>query len=391
MLKVEELSGKRSDLMTLNKFPCKIYKNDPNWVPMLISDQLNTLRGINHALFENGPHTIFMAYRDGEPVGRILAGVDAKLNDIANIAQGYFALFECVDDQEVANLLFDTAKNWCAQHGTDTMIGPASPTNGEDSKGVLMDDFTSPPKLMNSYNHPYYIKLYENYGFEKDEDHVAYIFSREEALKYLDKRPEIEMVEKRFNFRVDRFNIKQMRKECSDIHRILQEGMPEDWEYTTPASLEAIYDEFNMLSPLYQHNFVHIARSNIGDRPIGFIIGLQDYNVVMKKMNGHMFPLGWLYFLTTRKKIDTVRIFVQFVVKDYWRKGVNSAIFYEMCRDLEASNIKWVEASCIGERNTISRSSVENAGMKLYRTYRVFRTNMEATGPYIKFVEGTKW
>ncbi|MGI6162268.1 MAG: GNAT family N-acetyltransferase [Christensenellales bacterium] len=374
MAVVREIDGKsRKELKQFIKFANKHYQKNKFFVSQLLSDQIKTLSGINNPLFDNGVYAFFMAFEEDVPVGRICVGIDEKLNTLRNKKQGWFTLFECVDDADTAALLFEAAAAWLRERGVTTMIGPVSPTNGDDSKGVLVQGFDGPPVLLNSYNYQYYHDLYTGWGFEKDEDHLAFLFHPEtiNAERY---GATIDRIMQRNRFKIDRLDIspKNREKEARDIKQILDEGMSEDWEYTTPPSLKAITDEMSNLGSFYSNRYCFVARTYEG-RPVGFCLALPDFNQVLIKMKGRLLPLGWLKFLIYRKKINGIRGFVQFVSMDYQQRGVSAALLRAVIDDFIETGIAFGEASTIGEYNARSIATMERAGGKLYRVYRVFR------------------
>lgn len=370
MDQIIELEGTKRELKKFLDVEKLIYKGNPNYVAFLRMDQLKMLQGVNNPLFSFGPHTFFMAYREGKAVGRILCGIDGKLNGIYGYKKAWFALFECIDDQNTADALFNAAENWAKKQGMDTIIGPVSPTNGDDSKGVLINDFNNPPTVLNAYNPEYYVRLYENHGFEKDEDHLAYILPFE-AITFEEKRRAVEVIKKRYKIHVERLDKKNFERDCRDIHKVLIDGMPDQWEYTTPPDVQAVIEEFNALKGLYNGKFVFIARTET-EEPVGFVVGVPDFNQVLIKMKGRIFPFGWFYFLKGRKKIDGMRIFVQFVSRDYQNKGITGMLYLALWDDFCEQNMRYGEASTIGEYNPPSLVSVENLGARHYRSYRVY-------------------
>ena len=375
MLEIKKLDNdSKRQIKEFVRFAWEHYKGCGNWVPPLFSDQVNQMMGKNNPLFDTGFHSFFMAYRDGKAVGRVLCGADKKFNDFVNKKQGYFALFECIDDQETANALFDSCKQYFIENGMDTFIGPVSPTNGDDSKGVLVMGFDGPPLLLNTYNYEYYEKLYLEYGFEKDEDHLAFKFSAELLASSGRYGETVDKVAQRYGMRADRLDLQQLDREAQDIYTILLEGMPNDWEYTSPKTLQDVVDEIKNLKQFYTGKFVFILRQ--GERPIGFVVALPDYNIVLKKMNGKLFPLGWLKFLIYRNKIDRIRGLIQFVIKEYQGKGANAIMFKAVQDDFNASNMTMAEGSTIGEYNAASIKTLTRAGGEHYRTYRVYRMNV---------------
>jgi hypothetical protein len=369
MIEIKEAKTKK-DLKTFINIPWNIYENDINWVPPLKYNMLKILKGKNNPLFMCGPHTMYIAYKDNVPVGRILVGINEKLNNSKNKQEGYISLFESIEDKEIAFSLLNSAVNWLKERGMTSIAGPISPTNGDDYRGLLIKGFDGPPVLMNSYNPEYYPKFFEEYGFSKDIDLYAYYFDPKTVPEERYRRV-VEYAMKKFNFRVDKLDMKNLDRDIIDIKKILDISMPESWEHLTPPSLEELKAEVNGLKPFADPDLIYIART--GNEPIGFVIALPDYNQVLKKLNGRLFPIGFLKYLLYKRKITGIRIFVQFVVPKYRNKGVNGAIFHRLMIESKRKGYTYGEGSTIGEMNIESRRSVEKAGGKLYRIYRLYR------------------
>lgn len=375
MIDVYKITEKK-DILKFIDFAWDIYKEDENFVPPLKHDLLNTLSGRNNPLFSNGPHTFFIVKRKEKIVGRVIAGINEKLNSEKCKKEGYLSLFEAYNDREAVNALLDSAFEWLYSRGAETVIGPVSPTGGDDYRGFLVKGFDGSPVLMNSYNPAYYSDLFELYGFRKDMDLYAfYLDPPSLAEKRYSKV--IEYAMKKFKFRIDKFDKNYLDREIKDIKFILDHAMPESWEHLTPPSYEEIRKEINQLIKFMDADFVYIARTDDG-RPIGFIAALPDFNQVLKKMNGRLLPFGFIKYLWYKRKITGVRIFTQFVIPEYRNKGVNNAIYYKLMQEGRRKGIKYGEGSCIAEMNTESIRNVEGVGGKLYRIYRIYRKDIQS-------------
>jgi len=176
-VKIVETKG---DLKKFIKFPWDVYKGDPYWVPPLIMDRQNILNKKGNPFFEHAEADYFLAYKEGKLVGRIAAIKNDLHNSTHNDKVGFFGFFECFNDQEVANALFDTAKNWLKERGIDTMRGPMNPSTNDDC-GMLLEGFDDEPRIMMTYNPKYYLTLCDNYGFKKTKDLVAYSLETEKV------------------------------------------------------------------------------------------------------------------------------------------------------------------------------------------------------------------
>ncbi|MBN2852294.1 MAG: N-acetyltransferase, partial [Clostridia bacterium] len=306
----------RKQIMDFIKMPFKLYEDDPNWVAPLTMIMKKTLLGPNNPLFANGVHVLLLLKEGSKTVGRIVTGIDEKVNEEKNTKRGYIALFECIEDRQAAFMLLDASKKWLKDRGMTFIEGPCSPTNGDDYKGLLVEGFNMPPSLMCSYNPKYYVDYFEEYGFVFEKDLFAFYFeSKAFPLDRFEKV--VAYSQKKYNFRVDTVDKKKLDREIRDIHTILEKAVPESWVHFSIPSIEDIRKEANALLPFIDEDFVYIARSNIDDAPLGVVVGCPNFNEVFQKMNGNIFPFGVFKFLYYKNKIKSLRMFVQFVVPEY--------------------------------------------------------------------------
>ena len=362
----------KQEQMKFIKLPWKIYKGNSCWVPPFIKDMLELLNpGQGDKLKRNG-NQAFLALVDGIPAGRIYDGIDSTLNEKKNIKLGYFSLFECIDDVVVAKALFDEAFKWFSEKGMQKVIGPVSPTgtDGDEYKGLLVDCFEKPPAIMNSYNPPYYKELLENCGFTKDYDVFAYFLSKEILFG---KNPEkvIDYAKRRYNFRVDTLDLKNIDREIKDLKHVMDLAVPDEWPDLVPPSLEDVREMADKLLVYADPDLISIARS--GDEAIGFTIALPDYNQVLIHMNGRLNPVSALKYFWYKRKINSARVFVMFVIPAFRSKGVSYAIYYNTFRNGINKGYIYGEGSTIGEENTRMRADIESFGGQKYKTYRIFK------------------
>jgi hypothetical protein len=165
--------GDRKPLKKFIKFPWNIYRDDPNWVPPLIFDQLQFFTPGKNPYLSHSKAQLFMAFRGEGPVGRISAHENNQHIQVHRDGAGFFGFFECVNDQAVANALFDAASSWLRDRGLKTMRGPVSFSVNHEV-GLLIDAFDEPPLIRMTYNPPYYADLIEGYGLQKIQDLYAY-------------------------------------------------------------------------------------------------------------------------------------------------------------------------------------------------------------------------
>jgi len=376
-LEIRELKKNKAELLPFIHFAWQIYQGDPHWVAPLKNDLMKSFLGQDFTRkIQCGPHAFFMAWENDTPLGRLLVGVNDKKNLKSNCKAGYFGYLEMVNSSAVLESLMEHAIHWLQKHHINTLIGPVCPDDDVEGRGLLIEGFDSPPVLMNSYNPTYYQKLLKGYGFVKDTDFFAY-YSNEIA----DLRAKIEKVStfamQKFRFRIDKINRRLLDREIRDIIKIIDtinsDSREEEngFEYANPPTYEELALEVKKFLPFLDQDLIYIARS--GEKPIGFVFAFPDYNQVLKRMNGNLFPFGLLKFLWYKRKIKGIRGLAQYVIPEFRNKAVNAAIFQQILEVAERKQYEYIEGSLISENNLRSRRIFENAGIQPYKIYRVFR------------------
>ncbi|TJX14799.1 hypothetical protein E9840_05245 [Tissierella creatinini] len=354
--------------------PFELYEDDEAWVPPLKFDFKKYIVGENNYLNQSGPNTRIVAYRDKKIVGRLLVGINEKLNKAKGIKEGYISLFESIDDKEVAFALLSFAENWLGERGMDLIKGPLSLPGGDDNRGFLLDNFHDPTLIMNTYNKKYYNDLFLSYGFEKYLDCYAYkSYIHNDNIERYERLVPYAM--KRYGFRIDKLDLKNMDSEMKDIKSIIDRAMPKEWDDFIPPNEEEIDLIAKQLIPFADDDLIYIARTNKGE-PIGFNISLPDYNQVLKKLKGKLLPFGILKFPYYKKKIDRIRFFVLFVVPEYRKKGVPSAIYLKSYIKAKEKGYVFGEGSTIWEYNKDMILDIEKYGGILYKTYRIYKKSI---------------
>ncbi len=370
MLKVIPVTTARDRRAFVN-LPWRLYRDDPNWVPPLKMDMRNTLSPKHNALLRLGPWCFFLALKDGEVVGRIGCGMDKRLNAAKGIDMGYITLFESIRDYEVAKALFDAAVDFLRRHGAVLVTGPQSPSNGDDYRGLLIEGFDGPPALLNSYNPPWYQEFFEKYGFEKQFDRLGFWFDLTKPMPEKLERG-VAIAQRRYKFTVRPVSLKHLEREIHAIKHITDHSTPEDWPDMISPSLEEIRAEVKKLIPIVKPELVFIAEAQDGE-PIGLAITLPDYNYVLRRLNGKLFPLGWLKFLLLKNKIRIGRLFALMVVESYHRKGVSAALYKYTFDAARRLGFTGGDASSIHEFNVRIYNDALGAGGKVYRRFRVYQ------------------
>lgn len=400
-LRLREVTSPR-DRMAFIKFPWRIYKGDPYWVPPLIMERKQFLDPRKNPSFEHMEVALFilegmyrperaavpaaglgavglpMTIMEEQPVGTIAAIINHQHNQFHNEQVGFFGFFESVNDREVAHMLLDTACEWVAKRGMTAIRGPMN-FSTNDECGLLVDGFNSPPVVLMTYNPPYYPELIESCGFEKAMDLLAYMIDNT-AYRSMDDLPAkllrvVRAVQKRHpEVRVRSMVKADFANEVERFKHVYNQAWEQNWGFV-PLTDAEIYHMAENLKDLVDPDlafFAEVQREDGTWEPVAASLTLPDYNQVLKRMNGRLFPLGWLKFLWYRRKIDTARMFALGVVREWRGRGIDALLYYETARALFAKGYKRAEMSWILESNEMMNRAVRFFGGVLYKRYRIY-------------------
>jgi GNAT superfamily N-acetyltransferase len=351
------------------RFAWTLYKGDPNWIPPLRMNLKELLNYKPHPFYDKGEIQTFLAMVDGQVVGRIAAIVDGYHNEYHKERRGMFGFFECIDDQEVANQLFDTARHWFAERDIHLMRGPANPSQNYEW-GLLVDGFDSPPTFMMTYNKTYYPQLIENYGFEKSQDMFAYM-GHIDMLDKLDPKLIFiaEEAKRRFKVHVRPISKKDFKQDIENFLKIYNAALPGQWGFT-PMSDGELRATAGGLKHLIVPEMTAIAE--VDGKSVGVVFGLLDYHPLIKEIDGKLFPFGFFKLLWKRKSIKRIRLISTNVLPEYQRWGLGLVLMNRLVPDARAWGIKEAEFSWVLESNKLSRGSLERGGLQPSKTYRIY-------------------
>lgn len=366
-IKISTVNNK-SDLNRFIKFQWEIYKGDPYWVPPLIMERKHLLDKSKNPFFKEAEAEYFIAEQDGKIVGRIAAiknDVHLKHHKDDN---GFFGFFECINDQSVANLLFDTAKSWLMKKGLKGMLGPANPSSN-DEWGMLYDGFNDSPRLLMTYNPKYYIDLCEQYGMTKAKDLFAYKLENHKVMAS-DKLKRVQQLAKdRYKIKIYQLDMKNFKQELEKVKYVYNKAWALNWGFI-PLSDEQIDAMAKDLKPLAEPSLILFGE--IDDKLVGFSLVMLDYNEIFKSMNGRLLPFNFIKLLTQKKKIKWSRIITLGIIPEFQKKGLDSVFYWEIVNRAHQIGIDLGEASWILEDNEMMNRGAAVMGGEKYKTYRVY-------------------
>ena len=364
----------RRDLQAFVRFPWQVYRGDRNWVPPLISDRLHRLDPAHNPFFAHAEVELFLARRSGRVVGTIAAFVDHRRNERYGERIGGFGFFEVIDDYAIAEALLDAACRRVREWG---MQGIRGPTNFGmiDEPGVLIAGADCPPALLEAHTPPYYREFLERYGMVKYRDQYAWRVSLPDLGRNLERIPEqawrvFEAARTRGDVRVRKLRLEDWDSEVALVHE-LYNTCHRDVPDHMPMTPEAFRRFANRMRPLLDPDLVLFVE--LDGKPVGFFVAIPDFNRVLWRMNGRLWPLGWLKMLWYRRRIDQISFKLLGVLEEYRRQGLDVLMWLEAVRIAAAKGYRWLDGSLTSELNTPVVRLAERLGAERYKHYRLYQ------------------
>ena len=358
-----------SQLKKFIKYPHKLYKDDPNYVTPLITERLEFFDKKKNPFYQTANSREYLAYRDGQIVGRIGTCINYAHNEHHLEKAGFFGFFDCPDDYEIASMLLRVAMINLKKDGVEKMIGPVSYSTNHEC-GFLVDGFDSPPKVMMTYNQPYLPKLCEKFGFKKAMDLFAYRITKEMPVpERIDKI--VDKILKRVGATVRNVNMSRFDDEISSIHQIYNSAWEDNWGFVPMTKAEFFHTGKNLKQIIDPRAALIIE---VDKKPIAFVLALPDINQALIKLKGKLLPLGLLKLLwhtKVRNKVNSLRVITLGVVPEFRGRGLDMVLYALIYRSGEKAGYQWAEMSWILETNQQMNSAIGRMGAELYKTYRI--------------------
>ncbi len=373
-VEIREVRTARERLQFI-KMPWRLYDGDPHWVPPLIADQKQFLDPKRGVFYKHGEARLFMAWRDGVPVGRISGHVNPLHEKRFHDGKGFFGFFECENDPDVARALFAAAEGYLREKGKRHSEGPLS-FGIYDEVGTLVDGFDTDPYVMCVHNPPYYKDLIEAAGYTKSVDWLAWWGLVKEGYEGLD--PKLHALKKRVMSRSGitfrNVDLSKLRREAEIVLEIFNTAWDANWGHVpfTRAEFERLVEALKIM--VIPEASLIVEKEG---KPIGMSLTLYDANVAVKRLNGRLFPLGFIKLLTGIKRTDRARQLAMGVLREYRGRGIEIALYMSVAEAIYRMGFRECEMSLIVENNDPMNDTLKYLPVRPYKTWRIFGKKLE--------------
>ncbi len=323
MITIKEAKSK-AEITAFVKFPFVLYKNQPNWVPPLIDDEVKSFDKSQNPLFENADAHFYLAYKNEKIVGRIAAIINWDEVKNQGKKKVRFGWWDVIDDMEVTKALLEKVYEFGRQNNLEYVEGPMGFSN-LDKVGVLTEGFDQMGNMITWYNFPYYIDHLEKLGYTPEKEYIESIFPFSNVDPVLFEKAEI-LIKKRYKLHSKDFTkIQEVMPYVDEMFDLFNTA------YSVLASFVAITDRqkeyfkkkyISLINPEYI-KFVFDENNKL----IAFGIVMPDFSEALQKTKGKLFPFGFYHMLKAKKHSKTVLFYLIGILPEYQNKGVTAIIF----------------------------------------------------------------
>lgn len=343
----------------------------PQWVPPLRSQVKELLDDRGNPFYRTASRALFVAEREGRPVGRIAAIENRAHNDFHNDRVGFFGFFECVEDQAVADALLKEASGWLKERGLTAMRGPVNPSTNYDC-GVLVRGYRWQPSFLTTWNPRYYPVLMEGAGMAGVKDLVSYFIPVDEERAPLPEsvKRQAQRARARSDVTFRDLDLRHFWDEVDRFWSVYASAWENNWGF-----VPVTRDEFTHLAKDLRHlvvkDFVFVAESK--GETVGFLLVVPDYNYVLKRVaNGRLLPTGIFKLLLGKKRLKIGRVMAVGIKPEYRKRSVLALFLDELLQRARAYDAVGADASWILEDNIQMRTPIEALGGKVTRRWRIY-------------------
>ena len=376
MLTIEKLDTKnKAQVKRFVRLPHRLYKDCPQWVPLLDIDANTYLNRKKHPFHEHSDVDFFLAVRDGQDVGRIAAIENKPFNKYHGTNKADFYFFDTENDPEVSGALFETVFNWAKGRGLDMVIGPKG-MGPLDGYGILVfgHEHRNTMTMLN-YNHAYYQNLVEAQGFEKEVDFVScYLpadkFEIPERVGRIAKR-----AMERGHLQVKRFKSKKELIQWSRrIGKAYNESFVHNWEYypLSQREIDFVVDNIMMVA---DYRMIKIIIH--GEDVVGFLFAFPDVSAALQRAKGKLHPLSLLDLVLDMKRTKSVSVNGIGILPEFQGHGGNAILYAEMGDTLLSDGrFQHIEMTQVAETTEQMRADLKNLNGVEYKNHRVYRKKL---------------
>lgn len=370
-VEIREIHTKR-ELRQFIQFANDLYADCPYYCPPLFFDEMNCFNAEKNPALEVCDYQLWMAYREGKPVGRIAGIINRRANEKWGFKHVRFGWFDFIDDKEVSKALLDTVVAWGKERGMDALNGPVGFTDF-DHEGLLLEGYEYPAVMASLYNYPYYVNHIDAYGLVKEADWIELqVFPPKDVPERIDRLAE--MVKQRYHVKIvkvknSRELVKRFGIEYMDV---IDAAYQKLYNFQPMTDKQKNYYK-DMYFQFLNFDFVTLV-VNENEELVGVGLGMPDIAPALRKSGGKLFPFGWYHLIKAlkAKKMERFSFLLIAVRPDYQDKGINALFLQDQIPLINQYGIHTLETTSMLETNTKVLSFFMQFDHKQHKRHRAY-------------------
>ncbi|MBT28343.1 MAG: hypothetical protein CMO01_01690 [Thalassobius sp.] len=377
-----EVRTKEQNKKFLN-LPIQLYKNVNAWIRPLDKDVEGVFDREENKNFEHGECIRWILEENGKVIGRIAAFINTKTaNKDNDQPTGGMGFFECIDNQEAANLLLDACKNWLEEKGMEAMDGPINFGDRDKWWGLLTKGYDLEPIYQCNYHLPYYKKLIENYGFQIYFEHYTFIRNTFDPFHPRIKH-KADLLNQDKDYFFEHLDKKRFDKHMKDIVTVYNKAWT-NHEGVAKISKEDAQTIINQLKPIIDEKIIWLAYYK--DEPVAFYINIPEVNQIIKYFNGKLGFVEKLKFLwhKWRRTNQKMQGLIFGVAPEHQGKGLDGALIMATAQMVQKDYRRYpiLEINGIGDFNRKMILVVKQVGGEIGKVHSTYRYLFDREKPF---------
>ncbi len=367
-VEIREVSN-RKQLRAFIRLPARIHRNHLKWIPPIYSEERKYFNKKKNRAFHHSETVLVLAYRNNDPVGRIMGIINHRYNSYCMEKICRFCYLECGDDQNVAHMLLSFIEKWSRERNMQKCVGPMG-FSDQDPGGFLVEGFEFEPSLSTYFNFEYMIRLLEKEGYKKEVDYVVYRVDVPEKIPEFYKRI-YKRIERNRNYTMIEFSKrKQIKAYIRPIFRLMNDTFKDNYGYS-PLEEEEMDELGKKYLPVVNPNFVKIIAKN--HEIVAFTIGILNMAPGIRNAKGCLFPLGVFKILYAAKKTKQLDLYLGGIKKECREKGLDVMLGVKLIESSQKTGIEFWDSHHELESNFKVQAEMERLGGKVYKRYRIYQ------------------
>ena len=367
-LLIKEVISKK-EYKTFIYLPEKIHKGHESWLPPIYMDEKKFFDPKKNLSFRGCDYILFLAYKDGEAVGRIMGIINHQYNKALNVSNARFSYIECYNDQEVAHALISAIEKWGRDKGMTKLIGPFGFTD-RDIQGVLIEGFEFEPVIDSASNFEYLPELIAKEGYEKELDCVIYRFPLTIELPEIYQKIYQRITSKKELQFKEFTSRKQLKPLIIPVLRMVNESFKDIYGFV-PMDDEEMFELAKRYLPILDPRFIKVVTK--GDEVVAFLISMPNIYKGIQKSKGRLLPFGIFHILKAMKSAKTVNTMLGAVAPAFQKQGLDIFLSMTTIASAKKAGMTSIDTHVVMEDNNDMMAEMKRYGSHLLKKFRVYQ------------------